>query len=214
MKKVRFIYFTGVDGCGKSSVIDELMKEYAVRGVKSRRVWLRFNYFLTRPVLLLCRVFGFTRREKKGDKIYSVHDFHKSRLIAFLVQYLHLIDTFLAYLIKVRLPLIFTGDIILCDKFVYDILADFMVETRDITLLDKRITGFFLKLIPDHTKVIFISADRDEIVRRKPEVLIEDEEYDFKYRLYQLIMKRFSFRPIENINFHDTVSEIKRIIHI
>ena len=132
--------------------------------------------------------------------------------MAFIVQYLHLIDTFFAYIIKVRLPLKFTNDVILCDKFVYDILADFMVETRDLSLLDKGITKLFLRLIPKDTPVIFISVDRDEIVRRKPGVLIDDEDYDFKYKVYQLIMRRFSFSPIENINFNDTVSKIKKMV--
>lgn len=214
MNRERFIYFTGVDGCGKSSVIDELIKEYGKKGINARRVWLRFNYFFTRPVLLLCRITGITRRVKKGDKIVSIHDFHKSGFIAFLVQYLHLVDTFFAYIIKVRLPLKFTNDVILCDKFVYDILADFMVETRDLGLLEKKITKLFLKLIPKDMQVISFSVDKDEIIRRKPEVLVDDEDYDFKYKAYQLMMQRFSLRPIINVNFNNTVSEVKKIINI
>lgn len=214
MKHSRFIYFAGVDGCGKSTIIDELIKEYRKKGIRARRVWLRFNYFFTKPVLLLSRVIGITRRVKKGDKICSVHDFHRSGLIAFMVQYLHLVDTFFAYIIKVRLPLKFTNDVILCDKFVYDIVADFMLETRDLSLLDKRITKLFLKLIPKDMPVLFFSADKDEIIRRKPEVLIDDEDYDFKYKAYQLIIQRFSLNPIININFNDTVSEVRKIINI
>lgn len=212
MNNPRFIYFAGIDGCGKSTVIEELIKEYGRKGIKAKSVWLRFNYFFTKPVLYFCRIAGITRRVRKGDKIFSIHDFHKSGVIAFIVQYLHLIDTFFAYIIKVRLPLKFTNDVILCDKFVYDILADFMVETRDLNLLDKRITKLFLKLIPKDMPVVFFSVDKDEIIRRKPEVLIDDEDYDFKYKVYQLIIKRFSVNPIENINLNDTVSEIKKLL--
>lgn len=213
-KTFRLIYFTGVDGCGKSSVIDELIREYEKNGIKARRVWLRFNYFFAKPILLLSRITGITRRVKKNDKVCSIHDFHKSGLIAFMVQYLHLVDTFFAYIIKIRLPLKFTNDVILCDKFIYDILADFMVETRDLSLLDKRVAKLFLKLLPDDMQVISFSADKDEIIRRKPEVLIDDEDYDLKYKAYQLIMQRFSLSPIININFNDTVSEVKKIINI
>ncbi|MEW6715387.1 MAG: thymidylate kinase, partial [Nitrospirota bacterium] len=161
MNNPRFIYFAGIDGCGKSTVIEELIKEYGRKGIKAKSVWLRFNYFFTKPVLYFCRIAGITRRVRKGDKIFSIHDFHKSGVIAFIVQYLHLIDTFFAYIIKVRLPLKFTNDVILCDKFVYDILADFMVETRDLNLLDKRITKLFLKLIPKDMPVVFFSVDKD-----------------------------------------------------
>jgi thymidylate kinase len=214
MKDKRFIYFAGVDGCGKSSVIDELIKEYGKKGIRARRVWLRFNYFFTKPVLLLCRITGITRRVKKNNKIYSIHDFHRSRLIAFAVQYLHLIDTFFAYVIKVWLPLKFTNDVILCDKFVYDILADFMVETKDVGLLDKRITELFLKLIPEDMPVIFFSVDRDEILRRKPEVLIDDEDYDFKYGVYQRIKNKFNLTVISNNDFKDTILSVKKLIGV
>ncbi len=212
MNKKRFIYFAGVDGCGKSSIIDELLKEYDKKGIKAERVWLRFNYFFTRPVLLLCRILGFTRRENKGGKVYSIHDFHKSKLIALLVQYLHLIDTITAYITKVWIPLKFTNKVILCDKFVYDILADFMLETKDLDLLNKNITRLFLKLIPQNVPVIFISVGKDEIIRRKPIVLIDDEDYDLKYTIYQKIMNEFNFTIIENDNFNDTISQVKKFI--
>ncbi len=209
MKKTRFIYFAGVDGCGKSSIIDELIKEYDKKGIKAERVWLRFNYFFTRPVLLFCRLTGLTRRENKGGKTYSIHDFHKSKSIAFLVQYLHLIDTVIAYIIKVRIPLIFTKNIIFCDKFIYDILADFMLETKDLNLLNKTITKLLLKMIPKDMPIIFFSVDKDEIIRRKPEVLIDDEDYDLKFKIYQMIVNKFNIKTIQNDNIQNTLSEVK-----
>jgi len=210
----RFIYFTGVDGCGKSTVIDELIKEYERKGIRAERVWLRFNYFFTRPVLLLSRIIGLTRREKKGGKIYSIHDFHKSRLIAVLVQYLHFIDTAFAYIIKVWIPLKCTDKIILCDKYVYDILADFIVETKDSDLLDKNITRLFLKLIPRNMPIIYLAVDKDEIIKRKPEVLVDDEDYDFKYKVYTSIMDTFNMNKIQNLNLKDTLSAVKNILNI
>jgi thymidylate kinase len=212
MNTPRFIYFTGVDGSGKSTIIEEIIKELTLKGVKAKSVWLRFNYFFTRPVLFLCRMTGLTRREKRGDKIISVHDFHKSRTIASMVQYLHFIDTVIAYVFKVWVPLKFSDHIIFCDKFVYDILADFMVETKDLDLLDKYISKLFIKLIPENSPVFFISADKDAIIRRKPEVLIDDEDYDLKYAAYQKIMKSFKFNTIRNEKLEQSVSAVRNII--
>jgi len=212
MNAPRFIYFTGVDGSGKSTIIEEIIKELTLKGVKAKSVWLRFNYFFTRPVLLLCRMTGLTRREKRGHKIISVHDFHKSRTIASMVQYLHFIDTVIAYVFKVWVPLKFSDDIIFCDKFVYDILADFMVETKDLDLLDKYISKLFIKLIPENSPVFFISADKDAIIKRKPEVLIDDEDYDFKYAAYQKIMESFKFNTIRNEKLEQSVSAVRNII--
>lgn len=214
MNNSRFIYFAGVDGCGKSTIIEEIIKEYKRKGISVRSVWLRFNYVFTRPVLLICRIIGITRRERRGKKTISVHDFHKSKTIAFLVQYLHYIDTVLSFIVKVWIPIKFTDQVILCDKFVYDILADFIVETKDFNLLNKTITKLFLKLIPEESIVIFFSVDKEEIVRRKPEVLIDDEDYDLKYRAYKAIMDNFNIRAIQNDNIASTVNKVKEIIEI
>jgi thymidylate kinase len=202
-----------VDGSGKSTIIEEIMNNLEMQGIKSRSVWLRFNYFFTRPVLLLCRMTGLTRREKRGNKTISVHDFHKSRTIACMVQYLHFIDTLIAYIFKVWVPLKCSDHIIFCDKFVYDILADFMVETKDLDLLNKYISKLFIKLIPKNTPVFFISADKDEIIKRKPEVLIDDEDYDLKYAAYQVIMGRFHFKTIRNENLQQSVAMVRDKIH-
>jgi len=210
----RLIYFAGVDGCGKSTIIDEIIKEYEKRGFRARSVWLRFNYFFTRPVLLLCRIIGLTRREKKGGKIYSIHDFHKSKSFARIVQYLHFLDTVFAYIAKVWIPMKFTNEVILCDKFVYDILADYMVESRDLNLMNKNIAKLLVSLIPDDMTVIFFTVDKEEIIKRKPEVLIDDEDYNFKYTIYELINKKFSMTIIENINFHSTLHEVKKILKL
>jgi thymidylate kinase len=210
----RFIYFAGVDGSGKSTVINELIKEYNRKGLKAKSVWLRFNYFFTRPVLLLCRLLGITRREKRGDKIISVHDFHKSRAMAFMVQYLHFIDTAIAFFVKVWIPLRFTNCIILCDKFIYDILADFIVETKDFDIPSKRIAKLFLKLIPEGTPVFYFIVEKEEILRRKPEVLIDDEDFDLKYKAYQTLMDKCNVIIIKNDTMNETILKVSSTIGI
>lgn len=194
----RFIYFAGVDGSGKSTYVEMLIKEFERRGLKAKRVWLRFNYFLTKPVLLYCRLTGLTRRPVRGRRKISVHDFYRSHFIGNLVQYLHLIDTCLHYIIRVVIPLKFTKTYILCDRFVYDILADFMIENRDMSIPKKRISKLLLGLLPANALIVYFKVDKEEIVRRKPEVLDDDEDYDFKYAVYQELEKYFNFDMLDN----------------
>lgn len=201
----RFIYFAGVDGSGKSTYVEMLIKEFEKRGLKARRVWLRFNYILTKPVLLYCRLVGLTRRPVRGGRKISVHDFHKSPFIGKLVQYLHFIDTCLHYFIKVALPLKFTKTYILCDRFVYDILADFMIETRDMSIPKKRISKLLLRLLPADAPVLYFKVDKEEIIKRKPEVLDDDEDYDLKYRVYEELEKYFDFRIIDNTRAMESI---------
>lgn len=209
----RFIYFAGVDGSGKSTYVEMLIKEFEKRGLKARRVWLRFNYILTKPVLLYCRLTGLTRRPVRGGRKISVHEFYRSPLIGKLVQYLHFTDTCLHYIFRVVIPLKFTKKYILCDRFVYDILADFMIENRDMSIPKKRISMLLLRLLPADGLVLYFKVDKDEIIRRKPEVLDDDEDYDFKFRVYELMETHFSLKNIYNTkSFNDTYEQIISIL--
>jgi len=201
----RFIYFAGVDGSGKSTYVEMLIKEFERRGLKAKRVWLRFNYFFTKPVLLYCRLAGLTRRPVRGRRKISVHDFYRSHFIGNLVQYLHLIDTCLHYIIRVVIPLKFTKTYILCDRFVYDILADFMIENQDMSIPKKQIAQLLFHLIPRDALVLYFKVDKEEITKRKPEVLDDDEDYDLKYRVYEELEKNFNFRVIDNMRDMESV---------
>lgn len=194
----RFIYFAGVDGSGKSTYVEMLIKEFERRGLKAKRVWLRFNYFFTKPVLLYCRLSGLTRRPVRGGRKISVHDFYKSKFIGKLVQYLHFIDTCLHYFIRVVIPLKFTKTYILCDRFVYDILADFMIENRDMSIPKKRISKLLLRLLPANALVLYFKVAKEEIILRKPEVLDDDEDFGLKYRVYEHLEHCFDFNIVDN----------------
>lgn len=211
----RFIYFTGVDGSGKSTYVDLLIKEFGRRGLKAKRVWLRFNYLFTKPVLLYCRLVGLTRRPIRGGQRISVHDFYKSPFIGKTVQYLHFIDTCIHYFFRVYILLKLTKTYILCDRFVYDIIADFMIENRDFKLPDEYIARILLRLIPENSLILYFKVDKDEILKRKPEVLEDDEDYDLKYKIYECIEDYFDFRTIDNSKaFQEVYREINQIINI
>ncbi len=209
----RFIYFAGVDGSGKSTYVEMLIKEFERRGLKAKRVWLRFNYFFTKPVLFYCRLTGLTRRPFRGGRKISVHDFYRFSFIGNLVQYLHFIDTCLYYFIRVVIPLKFLKKYILCDRFVYDILADFMIENRDMSIPKKRISKLLLRLLPAEALVLYFKVDKDEIIRRKPEVLDDDEDYDLKYSVYKELERFYDFQIIRNTkSIEDVQDEINNIV--
>ena len=194
----RFICLVGVDGCGKSTLAKMLQKELTARGIRTRVVWLRMNYMLTRPVLLYCRLTGLTRRPVINGQKASIHEFQNAPIVSALVQYLHWLDTALAHFFKAYLPMRLRGETIICDRFVYDVLIDFIAESG-ITDLHDRLTGRLLSaLMPGDAKVFLIRTDRDAIIERRPDVLVMDPYFDVRFDEYQALASKYGLRVIDN----------------
>lgn len=193
----RFIYLFGVDGAGKTSLARLMKSELDKIGIKCTCIRLRINYFLTRPILLYCRLAGYTIRKNINGVLIVYHEFYRSTWIPDLVQYFHLLDTSLMFFFKAYLPLKLGKRVILCDRFVYDVLIDFMIEARDHSLHEKRIGRLLLSLLPKNSMSIFIDSDVGTILQRKPEVAY-DKYFETKYALYRKLDQVFRFDKIDN----------------
>ena len=194
----RFICLVGVDGSGKSTFARMVEKELTARGYRTKYVWLRMNYMLTRPLLLYCRLTGLTRRPTINGQKISIHEFQNAPVVATLVQYLHWIDTALAYFFKAYLPMRLRGETIICDRFVYDILIDFIVESGDSDLHDRLIWRLLLSLMPEDAKVFLIKANREVIIERRPDVLVMDPYFDVRFAEYAALESRYGLQAVDN----------------
>ena len=186
----RFICFVGVDGSGKST--------YAKNIHKTRYLWLRMNYFFARPVLLYCRLTGLTRRPVVDGQKISIHDFHKSKVISTLVQYLHFLDTAAAYFFKAFIPMAVFGKVIICDRFVHDVLIDFMMESRDFDLQNKVIAKLLFLLIPKNAKMLLLKTDIKNILQRKPDVVAYDENFEARFAVYDRLDEIYDLEVVDN----------------
>lgn len=193
----KFIYLFGNDGSGKSTLCIKLQEHLTSKGFRTKYVWLRMNYMLTRPVLLYCRLTGLTKRIMVEGRYVSIHQFQNSKTIAKLVQYLHLIDTLIALSFKACIPMLL-GKTIICDRFVYDILIDFVIESGEKNIYDKVISKLFLCLIPKGAKVFLIKADRDVIASRRKNIFFTEPMFDLRQKEYEIVMKKYGIKEIMN----------------
>lgn len=198
------VCLVGLDGTGKSALARRIQDELERKGYRTRYVWMRMNYFLTRPVLLYCRLTGLTRRPVVDGQKISVHDFYKSKFIAKLVQILHTADTIIAYFLKVWIPMKFSNRIVICDRFFHDVLVDFVVESRDFNLPHSRIARVLFRLTPKNSRIFLLKVHKDKIVQRKPEVLHYDENFHLRYKLYDSLNE---YVPLEVIWNNGPISE-------
>lgn len=188
---------SGVDGSGKTSVIDCLQKTLESRGLQTRYVWLRYNHYLSKFVLAFCRYTGLTRYFHFVDSRVVYHDFHRSKIISWLFIATTFIDTLFASFFKVYLPALFTNKVIVCDRWVYDIMVDLEVDTR-VQFSDGRwLKRLFLSLLPS-ASVCFVITREQSLVRGARDESLNDDNFPVRCELYLRHAKDGRLHSIDN----------------
>jgi len=196
--KTKLIVFAGVDGTGKSALAHAVKNDLEKKNIPVKYIWMRMNYFVSRPFLLICRLAGLTKRPVVNGTKISVHEFYRFKPVAKLIQYTHFVDTFLSWFKHIYVPLNFNKKVVICDRFVHDILVDYAVEGHEWDIFSKRISRLFYLLIPENSKFFLIDVEKDKILKRKTDVIDFDEYFDQRYGLYDELKKDKSFTIINN----------------
>jgi thymidylate kinase len=197
MNRTMFICITGIDGVGKTTHVNLIIKHLHGKGIKCQYKWLRFHHLFSLPLLAFCRVAGYTRVSTLGDsQKCSYHEFYKSRFVSSIYPWILFVDTFLFTTIKVYIPMFF-GISIVCDRFVYDTLIDLAVATKYSDIHKKRVGKLFLKLIPKNAHFVMLSLEKSTILLRRPE-LKNDLTFDERYALYEYLSSQFNIDVEEN----------------
>jgi len=194
----KLIVFAGIDGTGKSSLANAVRSELERKNIPVKYVWMRMNYLFSRPFLLICRLTGLTKRPLVNGHKISVHEFYRFKPMAKLVQYTHFIDTVIGWFKNIYVPLNFGTKVVICDRFVHDILVDYAIEGHEWNIFSKRIAKLFFLLIPPNTKFFLIDVEKENILKRKTDVIDYDEYFNQRYRLYDELKKDKSFTIINN----------------
>ncbi len=198
----KVIYIMGIDGSGKTTVSEHLAKQLRARGYTVHVLWLRFNHVITKPLLGLCRILGFTRYEIHDGIKVGYHDFYRSKTISWLFIMFQYLDAVRIKYLKV-LPKIRSGkNVLILDRYVYDILIDVMVDTRMDQLGKGKVGRAFKALIPEGTLSVLIDRDLGKVLEVRPEGQVDDN-FEHRYRFY----KELAFDPSVNTVTNDASLE-------
>ena len=180
----KIISISGIDGSGKTTIIDAVKRELARQGCESRYVWLRYNHFLTKFLLAFCRIIGLTKYEHFEKSRVGYHNFYKSKLISWLFILLTFIDTLGVSIIKVYLPAIFSKKTIICDRWMVDILIDLEVDTRLDFSHGSFVSRLFKSLLPAGSQY-FIIKRKFDVVRKARDESMNDRNFPRRFSLYE-----------------------------
>ena len=126
------VSFSGCDGAGKSTQINELMKSLELHGYKVKYVWSRGGYTPTFSIAKTCVLWMFGKNKNPSKKLVKLDKNYSNRrqkilhnrTIARIWLSLAIIDIALLYGVYIRC-LSKVGIIVICDRYVADTKIDF-----------------------------------------------------------------------------------------
>ena len=91
--RYRLVALAGVDGGGKTYLLQALQRRLDEAGVPHRHVWSRFRNYLSKPLLALARLTGHNRKEEMAGVRTGYHDFVGRPWLAWPFLCLQVVDS-------------------------------------------------------------------------------------------------------------------------
>jgi len=205
------IYITGSDGTGKTTQVRRLMDGLKAQGFPVTHRWLRFPFRLSRVLLVYARLRRFSWYESHPHGRQGYWDFRASWVMRVIFPLVLWVDAFSVAIHAVYWP-IARGNLIVCERFVIDMLADLMVATQDFTLLEHGYTRWFVRLLPADTILILLDGDPARIAQRRPD-LAYDRLLPDRIRAFRHIAAHFGWPLIHGDQSIDAIQQtIQRVV--
>lgn len=195
--KGKIIAVSGVDGCGKSTIISEVISALEKQGKQCRYVWLRYNHYLTKGLLAFCRLAGLTRYEYFDGVRVGYHEFYRSKLISHLFIWFTFIDTLMASVVLVYIPAVFSNKVIVCDRWAVDIMVDLEVDTGIGFVPSGFYHRLFTALLPKGSRSFIIDRDPD-LIRQVRKENVHDRNFLKRVNLYKKHAEYGYARMVDN----------------
>lgn len=189
----KYIIISGIDGSGKTTVINELKKVLHTNGNSVGYIWMRYNHYLVKGMNALARLFRLSVKVHNAMGEVWEHRLYKNLLFCKLYIWCSYIDNLFARRKVVGMEY----DYVICDRWVNDILIDLGAECRFSNILGSKWYEYFHKILPENSIQFVVKRDLQDILDCRVE---NHTNPDFKYRyeLYQRLMEKDDIFVIDN----------------
>lgn len=189
----KYIVISGIDGSGKTSVIESLQKHLERDGLQVSYIWMRYNHYLLKGMNAFARLMGLSVKVHNEMGEVWEHRLYKNKLFCKVYVWCSYIDN----LIAKRKVLRQTADIVICDRWVNDILIDLGAECRFDDILDGKWYMRFQQLLPANTQQFVVQRNLEDLLGCRVET---NTNPDFKYRLslYKRLAEKNEVIAIDN----------------
>lgn len=201
----KYIIISGIDGSGKTTVINALTEALRDDGYSTRYIWMRFNHYSVKVMNALARLLGLSVKVHNAFGNVWEHRLYKSRLFCRIYVWCSYIDNVIARRKALRLD----ADYVICDRWVNDTLIDLGAECRIDDILDSKWYRRFQDILPENSVQFVVIRNRDDIVGCRVENTT-NPDFPYRFALYEKLVQKKEVNVIDNTGTIE--SSVRQII--
>lgn len=194
-KMAKCIIISGIDGSGKSTIINETQKALEAEGIKVGYIWLRFNHYLTKGMHTLARVIGLSVKVHNEMGDMWQHRLYKNQVFCSLYIFSTYLDSWIS---RLKYNKMAEGkDVVICDRWITDILVDLATKTHRKNFLDSKWPKRFIKILPDGVKMFVVVRNTEALMECRLENRV-DPDFKFRLEIYKELCKKNYINIVDN----------------
>ncbi|MDB9913105.1 hypothetical protein OAD06_02280 [Flavobacteriaceae bacterium] len=197
--------FTGPDGAGKTTIIDDILKEL-------KKVYTEIQFFHFRPRILPNLGESVQKTKLKSEIDIDYSNPHRGKKTGILNSSVRLIYYTIDYIIgyfKIVRPFLQKRSIVIFDRYFTDTIAD---SRRSRIYLNPKLLYWFGKIfIPKLDYNVLLTADTTIILARKQELTAEGID-NINEKLDYLSKKKGYYLVLNNGTAEEAINKILNII--
>lgn len=201
------IIISGIDGSGKSSIINETKKALESEGKNVGYIWLRFNHYLTKGMHAIARILGLSVKVRNEMGEVWQHRLYKNQLFCSLYILTTYLDTWVSRFKYNKMAK--SKDVVICDRWITDILVDLATKTHRKDFLDSKWPKRFMKILPKGTRMYVVVRNTKALMDCRLENRV-DPDFKLRLNIYENLCKKDYITVIDNNG--TIVDSVKQII--
>lgn len=210
-KPIKCIVISGIDGSGKTTIINSLTDNLKHEGYDVSYIWLRFNHYITKAMHAFARISGLSCKVRNEMGDVWQHRFYKSKMFCKVYILTTYLDSWISRLKYNRVAK--SSDIVICDRWITDILVDLATKTHDMSLINGKWAKRFINIMPKQHRLFLIFRNTNSLLECRLENRV-DPDFNFRLKVYEELLTQSFIFPIDNNGTIDnSVMHIKRKIH-
>lgn len=202
----KIIILTGIDGSGKTTVANRLLKYLQRKERKTCYTWIKSLHSLAYVVSVLLRNTSLSKTLINPNGI-AVRRFDPTvkKTLNKLWPYIEFISVLPWIIFKIYLPLFF-GFTIIADRYVIDTVVTISIRIKKINFFQTFLGRLLLKMIPAGAMIVMLDIETSSVLKRKYDVEYTYNEIKNQIVLYRKLSKMLGALVIDAEKFDvDTI---------